>query len=680
MFDRSILPDALFEFVVIADTHYMSDVGGRAVEFQSRLRQTRRAETALQLASSLQPAFIIHLGDLVQEYPDTAEFPRAFAEALAQLERCGVAPYHVAGNHDVGDKPDPTMPTRPVTVSSLANYHEALGQSWYSFDQHGCHFVVLNSQILNTALPAAVQQQEWLPKDLAEHQGERIFLFLHMPLYLHDEAEPASGHYDNISEPARSWVLDLTRRYELEIVVAAHVHCAFFDHIGATRYVICNSTSFTRPGFPHMFTSSPPPERGRDDAAKLGFYLFRVLPNCTQVHFIRTGGAEEVPGSNVDSRRSLITRIPPTLERSPLGVSLLHPLSWEVDIPLAWPSAIRQRVRNDYPLLGCLELGVSAVRTPATDLNDSFRARRLAIMRDEGVSVVATLIWSDDVDVDQLLRDHAGNVDSWELQLPGILRLRERHCQFLRQHTDRPICLSTIIPDEVHPDKQHARTRHGFWPEELAELDNHLRAADIRLDRVLCRLNVNDGAWRSLCRFGSPPLAQIGVVDWLVDLSTVDDIANASVAAEAIFGIIQHTDARLFVEPLIDFDRTMDIAHGLLDTLCNPRPAFHVLRVLNSVLGTIVREPLAPDPDHTCDGFQVLRSARMVLALVLPRNISEQSRSDFADRLTHCFSGLARVNVYSLSQAHVANVSSDEAVRLAVTAVEETSELLLLVS
>ena len=57
MFDRSILPDALFEFVVIADTHYMSDVGGRAVEFQSRLRQTRRAETALQLASSLQPAF-----------------------------------------------------------------------------------------------------------------------------------------------------------------------------------------------------------------------------------------------------------------------------------------------------------------------------------------------------------------------------------------------------------------------------------------------------------------------------------------------------------------------------------------------------------------------------------------------------------------------------------------------
>ena len=40
----------------------------------------------------------------------------------------------------------------------------------------------------------------------------------------------------------------------------------------------------------------------------------------------------------------------------------------------------------------------------------------------------------------------------------------------------------------------------------------------------------------------------------------------------------------IYYQPLIDFDRTMDITHGLLNGLCNPRPAYNVLRCLNTVL------------------------------------------------------------------------------------------------
>ena len=43
LFDRYLLPEALFEFVVIADTHYMLERGDEALEFESRRHQRARA-------------------------------------------------------------------------------------------------------------------------------------------------------------------------------------------------------------------------------------------------------------------------------------------------------------------------------------------------------------------------------------------------------------------------------------------------------------------------------------------------------------------------------------------------------------------------------------------------------------------------------------------------------------
>ena len=126
IFDRSLLPKALFEFVVLTDTHYMLEPRGRTVEFESRLKQTRRAETALRLSASLQPAFVIHLGDLVQEYPDTQAFPTAMVEALEQLRRCEVAPYYVAVNHDVGDKLSSRLLESPQQVEVFNLQHATI--------------------------------------------------------------------------------------------------------------------------------------------------------------------------------------------------------------------------------------------------------------------------------------------------------------------------------------------------------------------------------------------------------------------------------------------------------------------------------------------------------------------------------------------------------------------------
>ena len=108
----------------------------------------------------------------MQEYPESAGFVPALDQALEQMAACGVQPRWVAGNHDVGDKPDPTMPTHPVTAEGLDAYHRRFGPSWYSFDYHDLHLVILNSQILNTGLPAEEEQRTWLEADLAAQAGD----------------------------------------------------------------------------------------------------------------------------------------------------------------------------------------------------------------------------------------------------------------------------------------------------------------------------------------------------------------------------------------------------------------------------------------------------------------------------------------------------------------------------
>ena len=585
--DRSLLPAADFEFVVLADTHYMIDPGDGPVEFSSRRLQTERAASAWEQVASLECPHVFHLGDLVQEFPGTGDFSRAMTSAIEQFSQLGLSPHFVAGNHDVGDKPDPTMPTRPVTAESLDDFHRILGPSWYSLDLGPLHVVVLNSQIMNTDLPEADAQRRWAEQDLADHSGRRLVVMLHLPPYLDVPGEPGLGHYDNIAEPDRSWLTELMSGHEVELLLAAHVHFRFFDRIGPTRFLVLGSTSFTRPGFCHLFNSAPPPDHGRDDAPKLGFLLARVRDEGIDLHWLRTAGRTPDERSPDSRWQRLVTRTPATLPGSPLGFTLAHPLSTRTEIPRAWPSAIRQRVRNDYPTLACLELGARAVRVPAGDLEDLFLAGRLEILRNERVDIIATALWDETLSVKDLVERHKGMADTWEWQLPGMDLPTSSQLDVLRQLQDAGVSqsLSAVVPGEQVPGKQHPRTRTGFRIEDLEELDRTLAQADVGLDRVACRLALS----------GSPVDALRGIrgvtgheairgVDWQMELDGHDDLESARWAVMSLLATVGADESRLFVGPLVDMDRTMDVCNGLLDSLCNPRPVFHALGCLNTIL------------------------------------------------------------------------------------------------
>jgi predicted phosphodiesterase len=596
VFDRSFLPPARYEFVVISDTHYLLHPELQGGEWKSILEFPSRAERALRMAGALASDFVVHLGDVTHEYPETGEAVISRQGARKQFEEYGLKPYVAPGNMDIGDKPDPTSPANWVSHETLAAWDAIFGRSWFSFDAHGIHGVVLNSCIMEGPLPEAAQQRAWAETDLASHHGERIFLFMHHPPFFVDPTERSWGMYNSLDLPARDWLLGLARTHRVEMVFAGHTHFVSINHLDGTRFFAAPSTTTSRAGLPEAFTVLPP-DLGRSDLPKLGFYLVREVAReqtaesaggtrSPSVQLIRTG--LDTPALDPDDPRQLVLT-PPSgdMPHSRLGVVATHPLGHMTPGPTIWPSVVRQRVRNDWSPMALLELGARRVRVPESDLSDASERCRLPVLRAEGLAVTASWLWSERLDVLQALGTAADVVDEVELIYAGGTLPDAQCLQQLRAVRERGILvtLSLAIRETPIPPQYHGRTRIGYRVDDLVELDAWLGTHACHVDRVVCRVSQRDPAWESARRIaGLGSLTNVGAVDLALDLPDQREETHLALAAEALFAAASLPDGRLWLAPLLDLDRSFDTAHGLLDRLSNPRPVFTALRLLNAAL------------------------------------------------------------------------------------------------
>jgi hypothetical protein len=405
----------------------------------------------------------------------------------------------------------------------------------------------------------------WLESDLASADGRRIALFLHLPPYLLAPRDQAFGNYDVIDEPDRSWLLELVDRHSVELMCAAHVHFAFFDRQKNTDYYILPSPAFTRPGFSHLFTSGPPPEHGRDDTPKLAFYLFRSGPSFLDTHVIRTSGEiEPKPGSRI------ITRTARALPEGRLGITLTHTPAPVGQVPLAYPSIVRQTVRNDYPLLTCQEMGLRHLRLPIDDILKSDQNDRIQILRSRGVQVTAICVTRSISDAEDKLRLVIDKIDTVELQvakddLQAFTSPLSLGCQ---------ATLSIVDPSERVTGKQHLRTRVGSDSTSANSLDHPF-------DRTTVSIAYWEDPGEKLVPLTSQTLKK--PIDISLDLVS-DDAENEKRVTAATLSTACLPDARLFCQPFQDLDRTMDVSNGFLDGLCNPRSIVTIYKVLNTVL------------------------------------------------------------------------------------------------
>ena len=145
---------------VIADTHTRPEEGDESSPWAVNLLANGRARYVVERVRRMRPDFVVHLGDVVHPVPALPTYGPAAEVALDIMGRLPCPVSYIPGNHDVGDKPFPAMPAARVSEEGVALYRRYFGAPFASFDHGDCHFVLINSPVLNSGLAAEADQPQ----------------------------------------------------------------------------------------------------------------------------------------------------------------------------------------------------------------------------------------------------------------------------------------------------------------------------------------------------------------------------------------------------------------------------------------------------------------------------------------------------------------------------------------
>lgn len=183
-----------------------------------------RLKTFIDDMKSQQVDFIIQLGDFCRPYEKNLPFMNIWNSFPGPK-------YHVIGNHDNDGG---------FTHEQVIAYWKATG-AYYSFDQNGYHFVILNGNEKNPskdrppgyARYIGVEQQNWLEKDLATTT-------LPVIVCCHQGLDNDMGGIENATQIR----LILERAKKVQLVFSGHHHLDYVNEVNGIFYVQINSMSY----------------------------------------------------------------------------------------------------------------------------------------------------------------------------------------------------------------------------------------------------------------------------------------------------------------------------------------------------------------------------------------------------------------------------------------------------
>ena len=589
----------LFRFAVVADSHVNpSDIDEISPFASHRLTNTRLRHT-IEAVNAAAPDFVVHVGDMVHPVPEAVSYPQAvrmFREATAALQ----APLHlVPGNHDTGDKCADYVPAGSIQEAYAERYETHFGQHFYSFDTDDCHFIIINTSLINAGLDREKAQAAWLEEDLAAHADRRCFLMMHYPPYVASADEP--GHYDNIDEPGRSWLLELLARHQVRTVFTGHVHNFFYNRHRDTQFFLMPSTAFVRADYAEMFRVTQPAghENGRNDDAKLGFMLVDVYPQAVVPRFVRT--FERVREADPTPQRDW-PALPAPLARGPrLGIDLRHGWTELHDIPYSsmLDELRRKKARNDYPILALWEMGIRSLRVPLDDLLDPATRERMAALRQLGIYfTVFHFGWPNENSLG-VAQKHAPLLDGIELILKWPLP--EDHGQRLLSLQARlgvPVAVSRFwsAAGGSRDGKQiKLLVDHGYQGADDPHLaDAATLSPQTGVDRLVFRISHTTPAHAGIAEAAAYCSARglhahvhVRLASNTPAQGAPDAWHNAMRAAQAAFCAQTVPGATIFLDTLADVDRGYFPRAGLIDRLGNPQLGSRIIRNLHGALSEL---------------------------------------------------------------------------------------------
>lgn len=581
-----------FRFVVIADTHVNQEENTASSFFELNRLANGRAASALACVRRYDPAFVLHLGDIVHPLPSHPRYADAARIYRNMTEDLSCPIYLTPGNHDVGDKPWPLAPVACIDTASMRAYEEEFGQQWLSWSHAGCHFFILNTSLFNSRLPEEDEQRAWFEDALVAADG-RKFLALHYPPYVSRPEE--SSNYDNIDEPARSWLLQLIAQHSVEAVFCGHVHNLWYDQFAESEMYLLPSTAFVRQDYSEMQRVHPPGEEGgRQDTDKLGFFVVDVYEHGHVAAFVRLPKDAKALGDEIFLRT--IHSKTPLLPN--LGIDPAYPWAEEILIPPsgALDAFDAKRVRNDYPLFSIFELGLNRIRISLSDLQVDANAERLSKLGKIGLraQVVTTALPTagqrerlkqlspaiealEFVATEAHVKDHAAELAAFAMDFPDITLVLSK----LRGPEDAAV-------DGLHYGHL---VFHGWLPIEAPRINALREQVFPDLDNVepLYRVRFSESPLAMARQIALlPPAARGGMLLRLATdnpaLPQNEETALCAYVAEAAVAAYLYPDLRITLDAMIDFDRGYFLRKGLYDRSFNPHPVVSMLRHLTILL------------------------------------------------------------------------------------------------
>lgn len=580
----------LFSFAIISDTHIRPS-GESSSPWRTNLETNDRARWVVKMMDAHSLDFIVHLGDIVHPVPHLPTYGSASMVANEIMGGVSSRCYFVPGNHDIGDKINPMVPSYVINEDFIRDFKKYYGPTFYSFDHHGIHFIVINSIALNSGLEEEEIQRVWLETDLEAHKDKRKIMFSHYPPYLYKPDEPSN--YDNLDMPARKWLLDLLKKYEVEAFFAGHVHQFGYKWHHETQIYNLFSTCFVRQDFSEMFRVEPADEFGRNDTAKLGYAIVDVYETGHKVQIHRSYGGTLEEGIILEKPKVIEETQPFSIQHAPLGVHLRHPVVEKTLMPFMGPMDEfgRKWSRNDYPVLALWEAGIRTLRLPFQDLLDPETNQRLHELYKIGHMFMFFSINPPDIELvieNKEIIEYLEVIIPWEnveSLLPATIKLREE--------TGVPVYVANI-ESSVHRKRKGAKFSHyisyGFHLGDIENLEMVLPKKG-SVDGYVFQVNQHDNPLNSIQSLnkyskenGFKTIANVWLAPEDPAEHLIDENYAANRAAEAVIAAFAYSNVEVFLDTFVDHDRGYFPRIGLYDRRVNPRRAGKLVKNLQAAL------------------------------------------------------------------------------------------------
>ncbi len=221
------LPVTGFHFVQISDSH----IGFNKEANPEPIKTLNEAIGRIK-AFPRKPSLILHTGDITH-----LSKPSEFDTAAQVLSALPAQVHYVPGEHDILDEGQGKL--------FLERYGKGTkGTGWYSFDDHGVHFIALVNVLgfkpgQETSLGA--EQLNWLADDLrAVSTSTPIVVFAHIPLW---SVYQPWGWGTQDGEQA----IALLRKYGSVTILNGHIHQVIQKVEGNITFHTARGTDYPQP-------------------------------------------------------------------------------------------------------------------------------------------------------------------------------------------------------------------------------------------------------------------------------------------------------------------------------------------------------------------------------------------------------------------------------------------------